>query len=146
MDGVVLGSLLAALIAVAGIALWRRRRLSDGWRRGGTPAGMTADGVQEVAIVVRAGYHPNRIRVRAGMPVRIVFHRQEADPCTDRVFFSEPRIDRMLAPYAATTVAFTPERAGSYLFTCEEGRFRGHLIVVSRDLDPSPTAVAGGPP
>lgn len=143
MDGAVLGPPVVALIAITGVAAWRHWRLSDRWRRGGTGVGMTADGVHEVTIVVHEGYHPNRIRVRAGTPVRIVFDRQEADPCSARVFFSEPRIDRALAPHAATTVNFTPERVGDHLFTCEEGRFRGHLIVAPPEEGSSPPSGLG---
>ncbi len=49
---------------------------------------MAAAGVQEVKVAVRGGYSPNRIRVRAGTPVRIVFNRQESGECTSRVVFA----------------------------------------------------------
>lgn len=140
MDVAVVGSRFVAIIAVVSVvaslclSAFRQQRR----RERGAPAWMAADGVQEVSIVVRAGYHRNRIRVYAGTPVRIAFDRQEANPCSARVFFSEPRIDRVLAPHAVTIVAFAPRRVGVHLFTCEEGRFRGHLIVVPREkADPS---------
>lgn len=132
MDAAAVGLLFVALVAAISVGAW----LGSGafrqqqHRGRGTLARMAADGVQEVSIVVRDGYHPNRIRVYAGTPVRIAFDRQEANPCSACVFFSEPRIDRPLAPHAVTTVALTPVRVGVHLFTCEEGRFRGHLIVV----------------
>lgn len=126
-----LGLLFVGVVAMVGIVAWC---LCAAWRarlRGEVPAALAADGAQEITIVVRNGYHPDRIRVCAGVPVRLVFDRREDDPCSGRVFFAEPRIDRALTPYASTVVAFTPNRVGIHLFTCEEGRFRGHLVVTS---------------
>src|SRR5699024_12216313 len=37
-----------------------------------------ADGVQEVTVTVRGGYSPDLIEVQAGMPVRLLFDRQES--------------------------------------------------------------------
>ena len=119
---------IASLRAIVGTLLagnGQRRFLG---RRAGSP-GQDADGVQEVAVRVQAGFHPSTIRVRAGRPVRLVFVRVDDDPCLARVFLSEPPLTRRLAPFAATVVTFTPHRVGDHLFTCEEGRFRGYLIV-----------------
>jgi plastocyanin domain-containing protein len=119
---------IAALRAILGTLLagnGLRRVLG---RRAGSP-GKAADGIQEVAIRVQAGFHPSTIRVRAGRPVRIVFFRVNDDPCLARVFLSEPPLTRRLVPFGATAVTFTPHRVGDHLFTCEEGRFCGHLIV-----------------
>ena len=41
-------------------------------------------GVQEVRITVKGGYSPNVIRVKEGVPLRLVFDRQEASDCSDR--------------------------------------------------------------
>jgi plastocyanin domain-containing protein len=125
---IALGGIESPLLARFGI------RLGGGRRR--VQARITADGVQEAAILVRDGYHPNTIRVLAGCPVRLVFDRQEEDPCSARVFLSEPALSRHLAPFAKTVVTFTPQRMGTHLFTCEEGRFRGHLVVAA----PAPKA------
>lgn len=100
-----------------------------GWAR------LAADGVQEATILVRNGYHPATVRVQAGLPVRLVFDRQEDVPCSARVFLSEPALCRNLAPFAKTAVTFTPRRAGHHLFTCEEGRFRGYLVVAAPNSD-----------
>ena len=116
-----LGAAVSALLIRLGIQRGIGQRRD--WAR------LAADGVQEATIVVRDGYHPDTVRVRAGLPVRLVFDRQEEDPCSARVFFSEPALSRRLAPFAQTFVTFTPARAGDHLFTCEEGRFRGHLVV-----------------
>lgn len=116
-----LGTTAAALLVRYGAQRWLDWRTV--WAR---PA---ADGVQEATIVVRSGYQPSTVRVRAGYPVRLVFQRDEDDPCTSSVYLAEPPLTRRLTPFAATVVTFTPRRIGDHLFTCEEGRFRGHLIV-----------------
>ena len=117
----VLGSIVGALLARNG------RRRFPGWRTG-LPERVDGS-VQEVAVRVQGGFHPSTIRVRAGRPVRLVFQRVDDDPCLARVFLSEPPLTRRLPPFAATTVTITPRQVGDHLFTCEEGRFRGHLIV-----------------
>ena len=91
------------------------------------PAG--AGGAQELDIEVKGGYTPDVIVVRRGAPVRLNFHRAEADSCGERVVFSDFRIARDLPAFKTTTVEFTPEREGEFTFTCGMGMMRGKLIV-----------------
>ena len=44
-----------------------------------------AGDMQQVRIEVKGGYMPAVIRVRAGTPVRLEFHRDETNPCTEEV-------------------------------------------------------------
>ncbi len=100
------------------------------WARKRRPcAKLNSDGLQEATVLVRNGYHPDTIRIQAGRPVRLVFQRAEDNSCTSRVYLAEPRISRYLPPFTATAIVFTPTLVGTHLFTCEEGRHRGHLIV-----------------
>src|SRR5659263_695987 len=46
-------------------------------------------GVQEVAVTVKGGYSPDLIRVQEGVPLRLVFDRQESGDCTSRVVFPD---------------------------------------------------------
>ena len=41
-------------------------------------------GVQEVDIEVKVGYSPHLVRVKAGVPVRLVFDRRDNSGCTER--------------------------------------------------------------
>ena len=91
------------------------------------PAG--ADGPQEVRIVVRGGYEPAVIEVRAGRPVRLVFHREEAWGCSDTVLIPEWGIAQRLPAYQDTVVEFTPATPGEYEFTCGMHMLRGKLVV-----------------
>jgi len=54
------------------------------------------EGVQEVDITVRGGYSPDLIRVRQGVPLRLVFHRQEAGWSSP--IWGYPRLCRPSAP------------------------------------------------
>lgn len=98
---------------------------------GGAPAtaAAAAGGVQEVTIGVRGDYEPARVRVKRGVPVRLVFDRQETSGCSEEVVIPEFGIRRFLPAFKKTTVELTPERAGSYDFTCGMGMLRGKLIV-----------------
>jgi Cu+-exporting ATPase len=92
-------------------------------------------GRQEVEITVKGGYSPNLIRVREGTPVRLVFDRQEAGDCTSRVVFPGLGLSRSLAPFARTTIEFTPERSGEYGFACGMNMVHGTLIVEAANGD-----------
>ena len=84
---------------------------------------------QEVEVTVKGGYSPNLIRARQGVPLRLVFDRQEAGDCTSRVVFPDLGVSRSLAPFARTTVDFTPERSGEFGFACGMNMVHGTLLV-----------------
>lgn len=86
-------------------------------------------GVQEVEVVVKGGYQPAQVRVRAGSPVRLVFHRQEQSSCSEELVLADFGVRRFLPAHTRTAVEFTPTVAGSHEFTCGMGMLRGRLIV-----------------
>lgn len=85
---------------------------------------------QVVEITVDHGYRPWSIVARAGVPLRLVFHRRDDDPCSERVVFSSPRLDRRLAPHSDTTIVLPPQPPGEVRFTCGMGRYRGSIQLV----------------
>ena len=85
-------------------------------------------GPQRARIEVRGGYSPAVVRVRAGRPVRLEFHRDETSGCTEEVVLPDFGIRTFLPPHRTTPVEFTPERAGSFEFTCGMGMVRGRVI------------------
>jgi plastocyanin domain-containing protein len=92
-----------------------------------TTAGLNAAGVQSVAVEVRGGYTPAVIRVRAGAPVRLDFHRDETNPCTEEVLIPDFGIRTYLPAHRTTPVTFTPT-PGTHEFTCGMGMVRGSIV------------------
>ena len=86
-----------------------------------------AGGVQRIRVEVKGGYMPAVIRVRAGAPVRLDFHRDETNPCTEEVVIPDFGIRTYLPAHRTTPVSFTPT-AGTYEFTCGMGMVRGTII------------------
>jgi P-type Cu+ transporter len=85
--------------------------------------------VQEVKVTVKGGYSPDLVRVRQGVPLRIVFDRQESGECTSRVVFPDFNLNQSLPPYTRTTVELLPDRAGEFGFACGMNMIHGKLIV-----------------
>jgi plastocyanin domain-containing protein len=88
-----------------------------------------AGGVQEVTIAVQGGYSPAQVRVKRGTPVRLVFDRQETSGCSEEVVIPEFGIRRFLPAFQKTAVEITPQRAGTFDFTCGMSMLRGKLTV-----------------
>ena len=97
--------------------------------RGEAVAVPADQGVQRARIVVRGGYAPATVRVRAGRPVRLEFDRQETSGCTEEVVLPDFGIRTYLPAHQTTPVEFTPQRPGSYEFTCGMAMVRGRILV-----------------
>jgi len=98
-------------------------------------------GFQQVEITVKGGYSPDHIRVQEGVPLRLVFDRQESGECSSRVVFPDFGVNRALPAYAQTTVELLPDRAGEYGFACGMNMLHGTLVV-----EPSEGAGSDRPP
>jgi plastocyanin domain-containing protein len=92
-------------------------------------ARLARGGVQVLHVTVKGGYSPDTLVVKRGQPVRIDFDRQETSSCSDTVVFGDFGITRPLPAFRTTSVEFTPEKPGSYEFTCGMNMMRGRLIV-----------------
>ncbi len=87
---------------------------------------------QVVDIWVDRGYQPAQSVAAADVPLRLVFHRRDADHCTERVVFSSPHIERRLAANGTTVVDLPAQPPGVVRFTCGMGRYRGEIALVER--------------
>jgi len=112
-------------LAVIGLIVWYFWLSSSS----GTAAGLTAGGIQETRVIVKGGYSPDTIRVRSGRPVRLLFDRQEADPCSERVVLDSFGISAELPTGSEVPIEFTPTKPGEYEFACQMGMLRGRVIV-----------------
>jgi P-type Cu+ transporter len=97
-------------------------------------------GVQEVEVIVKGGYSPSLIRVRRGVPVRIVFDRRESSDCSARVVFPDFEIGKALPAFGKTTVEFTPTEAGRFGFACGMNMLRGTIVVAEDGAAPAAEA------
>ena len=97
-------------------------------KRPATAAAMAA-GRQEIEIVVRGGYDPGIVRVKRGIPVRLVFNRQDTSSCSEEVVIPEFGIKRFLPSGARTAVDLTPEKTGQFDITCGMSMLHGKLVV-----------------
>lgn len=97
-------------------------------RRSAATATQTG-GVQEVTIAVQGGYDPAEVKVRKGSPVRLVFDRRETSSCSEEVVIPDFGIRRFLPAFQKTAIELTPEKPGTYEFTCGMSMLRGRLVV-----------------
>ena len=111
-------------IGLIGLIVWYFW-LSSG---SGIAAAVTAEGIQETRVIVSGGYSPDIIRVEAGRPVRLVFDRRDADPCSERVVFDDFGVSAELPTGTDVPVEFTPTEPGEYEFACQMGMLRGTVI------------------
>lgn len=86
-------------------------------------------GNQEVTVLVKGAYDPNEITVKAGIPLRIHFNRQEDADCSRFVTFDSIGIRKDLTSFGMTDVEFTPKEKGEIAFTCDMGMYQGKIIV-----------------
>jgi Cu+-exporting ATPase len=86
-------------------------------------------GIQEVEITVKGGYSPSLIRVQQGVPLRLVFDRQENNDCSSRVVFPDFGVGKSLAAFGRTVVELTPTRTGEFGFACGMNMLHGTLVV-----------------
>ena len=85
---------------------------------------------REIRVRVRGGYVPDTIRAEAGVPLRIVFCREESAPCSEQVVFPAFGKSATLPPGEQVAVDLLPEEPGEYEFTCAMGMLRGTLVIV----------------
>ncbi len=109
-----------SLIIVLAWFFFGSRKLSEATVRGN---------VQEVEVTVNGGYSPNLIRVREGVPLRLVFDRQESGECTSRVVFPDFKVNARLPAFKQTAVEFIPDRSGEFNFACGMNMVSGTLVV-----------------
>jgi plastocyanin domain-containing protein len=87
------------------------------------------DGIQLVEIEVRGGYNPGTVRVKRGVPLRLVFNRQEEAPCSEEIVIPAFGVRKFLAPFARTSVDVTPHTSGKFAMTCGMSMLHGTLVV-----------------
>lgn len=84
-----------------------------------------------IEILVQRGYHPNRVAVPAGEPVRLTFVRREAGGCSRELMFPSLGIRQELPQGVPVTIDLPALPAGEIAFTCGMSMMRGAIVVES---------------
>ena len=124
MRGVDWAVLSIAVVAIAAV-LWYFFAGSD--KPVATAA--TAAGSQEIQIEVRGGYTPSAVSARAGIPLTLVFDRQDKSSCSEEIVIADFGIRRFLPAFEKTRIEIPSPKAGRYEFTCCMGMLHGSLVV-----------------
>lgn len=98
-------------------------------RRGTATAETREGGTQEVTITVQGGYEPAEVKLKRGIPARLVFDRRETSGCSEEVVIPDFGVRKFLPAFQKTTIELKPETAGSFEFTCGMSMLRGRLVV-----------------
>jgi RND family efflux transporter MFP subunit len=77
----------------------------------------------------RNGFEPGKIRVKAGVPVRLTFVRTTDETCATEVVFPSLKIQRPLPLNKPVVVEFTPKKSGEIRFSCGMDMFKGTVVV-----------------
>jgi|BarGraNGADG00212_1021973.scaffolds.fasta_scaffold00901_7 plastocyanin domain-containing protein len=88
---------------------------------------------REVRVRVAGGYHPDTVRAAAGVPLRIVFRREESSACSEQVVFPAFGKCATLPQGEDVAVDLTPEEPGIYEFTCAMNMLHGALVISPHD-------------
>ncbi len=81
-----------------------------------------------VHVTVRGGYHPDRVRVREGRSVVLVFDHQESGDCTAKVVFADLSVSADRPDLAEATLRLPPLAPGEYGFACGMDMIHGVLV------------------
>jgi plastocyanin domain-containing protein len=92
-------------------------------------AAATTGGTQEVEIEVRGGYDPGVVRLKRGVPARLVFNRQETSSCSEEIVIPAFGIRKFLPAFEKTPVELTPRENGTFEITCGMSMLHGKLVV-----------------
>lgn len=89
------------------------------------------DGVQVITVRVEdEGYTPSRIAFQEGIPAKIIFDQHGTTACAWDVMSKDLGIKLTELPEGEqTAVEFTPEKEGTYTFTCGMDMMKGTVVV-----------------
>jgi len=111
--------LFVALLAISSLARCARKE----------PEATKNPAVQEIKVIVKGEYSPDRIVVKKGRPVRLLFYREDDSECTAQVVIPDLNVKQDQALKKDTAVTFVPEKEGEFTFACGMDMMKGKLVV-----------------
>jgi len=110
---------------------------------GGTLAPVN-NGVQGITLSVQGStYYPNPIRVKKGIPVRLVADIASMPGCSKSIVMPDFGVRKTVSA-SGNVIEFTPQQSGTFGFSCSMNMYRGTIVV--EDADGSVAAFTGNAP
>lgn len=90
----------------------------------------TDAGVQKIRVVVsEKGYEPANLELKKDVPTQITFYRANENNCGTEVVSLDLGIRKELPVGKEVVVDLTPDKSGSFDFTCGMGMLRGKILI-----------------
>lgn len=83
----------------------------------------------KVEIIVEGGYKPETITIPKGKPTTLTFFRKDPSSCLEEVVLANFKIRQSLPLNQKTSVSLTPQKTGTFPFSCGMGMFHGKVVV-----------------
>jgi len=91
------------------------------------------NGVQEVQLTVQGGnYMPNPIVVKKGVPVKLVADLGTVRGCASSIVIPDFGV-RKTVQAGDNEITFTPDKSGTFQFSCSMGMYQGTIVVQDAD-------------
>ena len=91
------------------------------------------NGAQEVTLTVQGGnYYPNPVRVKKGIPVKLVADMSTFYGCSRSIILPDFGVSKTVS-VGDNVIEFTPGKSGTFSFSCSMGMYRGTLVVEEAD-------------
>ena len=118
-------SIVLALVATLALAPWIPSA--------STAVAQTQDSQprRKIEVIVRGGYTPARIEVRAGERIRLRFVRHEYASCTREVVFPTLGLRRELPPHEPVLIDLPALAPGEHEFHCGMNMIHGVIVVTA---------------
>jgi plastocyanin domain-containing protein len=86
--------------------------------------------IQKVTVALtEKGYEPTNLHLRRGVLAQVTFMRKVSATCGTQIVLPDFEIKRDLPLNVPVLVEFTPQKSGTFSFTCGMGMLRGSLVV-----------------
>jgi plastocyanin domain-containing protein len=80
--------------------------------------------------VTEAGFVPASVKLKKGVPVKLVITRKTDKTCAKEIVIDEHAINMPLPLNQAVTVAFTPKKSGQLKYGCAMDKMIGGILFV----------------
>lgn len=82
-----------------------------------------------IDVIVEGGYSPSVISVPKGKTTKINFLRKDPSSCLEEIVLSDFKIKKYLPLNQKTSIIITPQKGGTFPFSCGMNMYHGKLIV-----------------